>query len=65
MVRRAKKLFDFTCELKKFNKSGGSDCRSFVEQLDNDLRLPAKVHLRYDLAGKDGGLLRIDILQGS
>ncbi|KDR69956.1 hypothetical protein GALMADRAFT_898782 [Galerina marginata CBS 339.88] len=43
-----KKSFDFTGELKKLNESGGSDRRSFVEQLENAFRTPAKVDLRYD-----------------
>ncbi|KAH9487444.1 hypothetical protein JR316_0001520 [Psilocybe cubensis] len=43
-----KKSFDFTGELQKLNESGGSDRRSFVEQLENAFRTPAKVDLRYD-----------------
>lgn len=42
-----KKSFDFTGELQKLNESGGSDRRSFVEQLENAFRTPAKVDLRY------------------
>ncbi|KAF8867965.1 hypothetical protein CPB84DRAFT_1810241 [Gymnopilus junonius] len=45
-----KKSFDFTGELKKLNESGGSDRRSFVEQLENAFRTPAKVDLKYDLS---------------
>ena len=37
-----KKSFDFTGELKKLNKSGVSHRRSFVEQLENAFRSPAK-----------------------
>ncbi|KAH7906866.1 hypothetical protein BJ138DRAFT_568044 [Hygrophoropsis aurantiaca] len=43
-----KKSFDFTGELQKLNESGGSDRRSFVEQLENAFRTPAKIDLRYD-----------------
>ncbi|KAH7906868.1 hypothetical protein BJ138DRAFT_1217944 [Hygrophoropsis aurantiaca] len=39
---------DFTGELQKLNESGGSDRRSFVEQLKNTFRAPAKIDLRYD-----------------
>ena len=52
-----KKSFDFTGELKKLNESGASDRRSFVEQLENAFRTPAKVDLRYDF----GGHLRVDV----
>ncbi|KAF8148662.1 hypothetical protein B0H34DRAFT_802878 [Crassisporium funariophilum] len=52
-----KKSFDFTGELQKLNESGGSDRRSFVEQLENAFRTPAKVDLRYDF----GGCLRVDV----
>lgn len=38
-----KKSFDFTGELQALNESGGSDRRSFVEQLENAFRTPAKV----------------------
>ncbi|KAH0838886.1 hypothetical protein J3R83DRAFT_7313 [Lanmaoa asiatica] len=43
-----KKSFDFTGELQKLNESGASDRRSFIEQLENAFRTPAKVDLRYD-----------------
>ncbi|KAG1727136.1 hypothetical protein EDB19DRAFT_1914356 [Suillus lakei] len=43
-----KKSFDFTGELQKLNESGGSDRLSFVEQLENAFRTPAKIDLRYD-----------------
>ena len=42
-----KKSFDFTGELRKLNESGASDRRSFVEQLENAFRTPARVDLRY------------------
>lgn len=42
-----KKSFDFTGELQKLNQSGASDRRSFVEQLENAFRTPAKIDLRY------------------
>ncbi|KAF8878425.1 hypothetical protein BD779DRAFT_1663807 [Infundibulicybe gibba] len=48
-----KKSFDFTGELKKLNESGASDRRSFVEQLENAFRTPAKVDLRYDFLQVD------------
>ncbi|KAL1696581.1 hypothetical protein GGG16DRAFT_85014 [Schizophyllum commune] len=38
-----RKSFDFTGELQALNESGGSDRRSFVEQLENAFRTPAKV----------------------
>ncbi|KAF7982388.1 hypothetical protein HWV62_28475 [Athelia sp. TMB] len=52
-----KKSFDFTGELKKLNQSGASERRSFVEQLENAFRTPAKINLRYAF---DGALLGID-----
>ncbi|KAJ7115597.1 hypothetical protein C8R43DRAFT_1038570 [Mycena crocata] len=48
-----KKSFDFTGELQKLNESGASDRRSFVEQLENAFKTPAKIDLR--------GLLRTDV----
>ncbi|KAK0244974.1 hypothetical protein EDD85DRAFT_1348 [Armillaria nabsnona] len=56
------KSFDFTDEIKKLNESGDSDRHSFVEQLENAFRTPAKIDLRYDFAGpiKDG-FLQVDI----
>jgi serine/arginine repetitive matrix protein 2 len=42
-----KKSFDFTGEIKKLTESGVSDQRSFVEQLENVFRTPAKVDFRY------------------
>ncbi|KAJ6514305.1 hypothetical protein C8R47DRAFT_962300 [Mycena vitilis] len=41
-----KKSFDFTGELQKLNESGASDRRSFVEQLENAFKTPAKLDLR-------------------
>jgi serine/arginine repetitive matrix protein 2 len=46
-----KKSFDFTGELRKLNESGASDRRSFVEQLENAFRTPARVDLRYAFVG--------------
>jgi serine/arginine repetitive matrix protein 2 len=46
-----KNTFDFTGELQKLNESGASDRRSFVEQLENAFRTPAKVDLCYDFGG--------------
>ncbi|KAF5320363.1 hypothetical protein D9611_011342 [Ephemerocybe angulata] len=43
-----KQSFDFTGELAKLNESGASDRRSFVEQLENAFKTPAKVDLRVD-----------------
>lgn len=43
-----KRSFDFTGELQKLNESGASDRHSFIEQLENAFRTPAKVDLRYD-----------------
>ncbi|KAG8220621.1 hypothetical protein J3R82DRAFT_2877 [Butyriboletus roseoflavus] len=43
-----KRSFDFTGELQKLNESGASDRRSFIEQLENAFRTPAKVDLRCD-----------------
>ncbi|KAF7327809.1 hypothetical protein MKEN_00360700 [Mycena kentingensis (nom. inval.)] len=48
-----KKSFDFTGELQKLNESGASDRRSFVEQLENAFKTPAKIDLR--------NLLSIDV----
>ena len=43
-----KKSFDFTGELRRLNESGASDRRSFIEQLENAFRTPAKIDLRYE-----------------
>ncbi|KAG6914161.1 hypothetical protein DXG01_002005 [Tephrocybe rancida] len=43
----AKKPFDFTGEIKKLHETGGSDRHSFVEQMENAFRTPAKINLRY------------------
>ncbi|EGO19639.1 hypothetical protein SERLADRAFT_443108 [Serpula lacrymans var. lacrymans S7.9] len=57
-----KKSFDFTGELQKLNESGGSDRRSFVEQLENAFRTPAKIDLRYDFGVQlNDGLLSGDV----
>ncbi|TCD61190.1 hypothetical protein EIP91_008796, partial [Steccherinum ochraceum] len=48
-----KKSFDFTGELQKLNESGASDRRSFVEQLENAFRTPARIDL-----GLDDGFLK-------
>ena len=42
-----KKSFDFTGEIRMLNESGASERRSFVEQLENAFRTPARVDLRY------------------
>jgi serine/arginine repetitive matrix protein 2 len=42
-----KKSFDFTGEIKMLNESGASERRSFVEQLENAFRTPARVDLKY------------------
>ena len=41
-----KKSFDFTGEIRMLNESGASDRRSFVEQLENAFRTPARIDLR-------------------
>ncbi|KAL0568726.1 hypothetical protein V5O48_013256 [Marasmius crinis-equi] len=48
-----KRSFDFTGELNKLNESGGSDRRSFVEQLENAFKTPAKIDLRCDFLQAD------------
>ena len=53
-----KKSFDFTGELQKLNESGGSDRRSFVEQLENAFRTPAKIDLRY---GFSDAFLKVEV----
>lgn len=51
-----KKSFDFTGELKKLNESGGSERKSFVEQLENAFKTPAKVDLKlFNKGGKSVG----------
>lgn len=45
-----KRSFDFTSELKRLSESAGSHRHSFMEQLENAFRTPAK----YDLDGFDG-----------
>ncbi|KAI0794946.1 hypothetical protein C8Q75DRAFT_791510 [Abortiporus biennis] len=51
-----KKSFDFTGELQKLNESGASDRRSFVEQLENAFRTPARIEL-----GLNDGFLKVDV----
>ncbi|KAJ7857260.1 hypothetical protein B0H14DRAFT_2578409 [Mycena olivaceomarginata] len=45
-----KNSFDWTGQLQMLNESGGSDRRSFVEQLENVFATPAKIDLRGLLA---------------
>ena len=45
-----KRSFDFTSEFKRLSESAGSHRHSFMEQLENAFRTPAK----YDLDGFDG-----------
>ncbi|EED82544.1 predicted protein [Postia placenta Mad-698-R] len=57
-----KKSFDFTGELQKLNESGASDRHSFVEQLENAFRTPARIDLGYGLGehlGLDEGFLAV------
>ena len=42
-----KKSFDFTGEIRMLNESGASDRQSFVEQLENAFKTPARIDLRY------------------
>ena len=42
-----KKSFDFTGEIRMLNESGASERRSFVEQLENAFKTPARIDLRY------------------
>ena len=42
-----KKSFDFTGEIRMLNESGVSDRHSFVEQLENAFRTPARIDLKY------------------
>jgi len=42
-----KKSFDFTGEIRILNELGASDRRSFVEQLENAFRSPARIDLTY------------------
>ncbi|OCH91742.1 hypothetical protein OBBRIDRAFT_833966 [Obba rivulosa] len=56
------KCFDFTGEIQKLNESGGSDRRSFVEQVENAFRTPARIELDLgfpDKLGFTGGLLAV------
>ncbi|KAL4261714.1 hypothetical protein AB1N83_006845 [Pleurotus pulmonarius] len=51
-----KKSFDFTGELKVLNESGASDRRSFVEQLENAFKTPAKLEFKFGEA-----FLQVDV----
>ncbi|KAI0653383.1 hypothetical protein C8Q70DRAFT_1059376 [Cubamyces menziesii] len=51
-----KKSFDFTGELQKLNESGGSDRASFVEQLENAFKTPARIELGFDFGIEEGML---------
>ncbi|KAJ3539593.1 hypothetical protein NM688_g6343 [Phlebia brevispora] len=53
------KSFDFTGELRKLHESGASDRHSFVEQLENAFRTPARVDLDFHL--EDSSFLRPDV----
>ena len=44
--------FDFTGELKKLKETGGSDRRSFVEQLENAFRTPPQLELDFKVGGR-------------
>ncbi|KAI9060404.1 hypothetical protein FKP32DRAFT_1595485 [Trametes sanguinea] len=51
-----KKSFDFTGELQKLNESGASDRASFVEQLENAFKTPARIELEFDFGVEEGML---------
>ncbi|CDO70210.1 hypothetical protein BN946_scf184942.g10 [Trametes cinnabarina] len=51
-----KKSFDFTGELQKLNESGASDRASFVEQLENAFKTPARIELGFDFGIEEGML---------
>ncbi|KAI0828480.1 hypothetical protein BC628DRAFT_1316551 [Trametes gibbosa] len=51
-----KKSFDFTGELQKLNESGASDRASFVEQLENAFKTPARIELEFDFGIEEGML---------
>lgn len=53
------KSFDFTGELKRLHESGASDRHSFVEQLENAFRTPARVDLDFHL--DDRNFLRPEV----
>ena len=46
-----KESFDFTGEIQMLNESGASNRRSFVEQLENAFRTPARIDLKYNFPG--------------
>ncbi|KAI8973078.1 hypothetical protein BD414DRAFT_447875 [Trametes punicea] len=49
-----KKSFDFTGELQRLNESGASDRASFVEQLENAFKTPARIELGFDFGIEEG-----------
>ena len=51
-----KKSFDFTGELAKLNESGGSDRRSFIEQVESAFKTPAKIAINFGESFKEGAL---------
>ncbi|OJT03399.1 hypothetical protein TRAPUB_5997 [Trametes pubescens] len=51
-----KKSFDFTGELQKLKESGESDRHSFVEQLENAFKTPARIELGFDFGIEEGML---------
>ncbi|KAH9003289.1 hypothetical protein EDB86DRAFT_2846246 [Lactarius hatsudake] len=55
-----KKSFDFTGELKKLSSSAGSHRHSFVEQLENAFRTPARYHL--DKFGPDENIPPVPVI---
>jgi serine/arginine repetitive matrix protein 2 len=55
------KSFDFTGELAKLNESGAGHRQSFVEQLENAFRTPAKINLRYDFGLSKTSLVEMEI----
>ncbi|KAI9438499.1 hypothetical protein H4582DRAFT_1948976 [Lactarius indigo] len=55
-----KKSFDFTGELKKLSSSAGTHRHSFVEQLENAFRTPARYHL--DRFGSDEDIPPVPVI---
>ncbi|KAH9055131.1 hypothetical protein EDB83DRAFT_2392057 [Lactarius deliciosus] len=55
-----KKSFDFTGELKKLSSSAGTHRHSFVEQLENAFRTPARYHL--DKFGPDEDIPPVPVI---
>ena len=58
-----KKSFDFTGELKKLSESTGTHRHSFVEQLENAFRTPARYHL--DRFGPDEDIPPVPVIPPS